>query len=76
VEDFRCAAHYLVTLDYVDEDRIGVFGMCAGGGYTWAAAMTERGSARAGTGTATTTVTVTASTTTASTSGSAAHGSS
>ncbi|MFF8578375.1 alpha/beta hydrolase [Streptomyces albidoflavus] len=42
VEDFRCAADYLVTLDYVDEDRIGVFGMCAGGGYTWAAAMTER----------------------------------
>ena len=42
VEDFRCAADYLVTLDYVDENRIGVFGMCAGGGYTWAAAMTER----------------------------------
>ncbi|MET8695261.1 alpha/beta hydrolase [Streptomyces bauhiniae] len=42
VEDFRCAADYLVTLDYVDEDRIGVFGMCAGGGYTWSAAMTER----------------------------------
>jgi fermentation-respiration switch protein FrsA (DUF1100 family) len=42
VEDFRCAVDYLVTLDYVDENRIGVFGMCAGGGYTWAAAMTER----------------------------------
>lgn len=42
VEDFRCAADYLVTLDYIDENRIGVFGMCAGGGYTWAAAMTER----------------------------------
>ncbi|MET8811635.1 alpha/beta hydrolase [Streptomyces sp. NPDC004549] len=42
VEDFRCAADYLVTLPYVDEERIGVFGMCGGGGYTWTAAMTER----------------------------------
>ncbi|MET8810478.1 alpha/beta hydrolase [Streptomyces sp. NPDC004549] len=42
MEDFRCAADYLVTLPYVDEDRIGVFGMCGGGGYTWTAAMTER----------------------------------
>lgn len=42
VEDFRCAADYLVTLDYVDEDRIGVLGICGGGGYSINAAMTER----------------------------------
>lgn len=42
VEDFRCAVDYLVTLDYVDADRIGVLGICGGGGYTISAAMTER----------------------------------
>ena len=42
VEDFRCAADYLVTLDYVDENRIGVLGVCGGGGYAVNAAMTER----------------------------------
>lgn len=42
VEDFRCAADYLVTLDYIDEDRIGVVGICGGGGYAANAAMTER----------------------------------
>jgi fermentation-respiration switch protein FrsA (DUF1100 family) len=41
VEDFRCAVDYLVTLDYVDEDRIGVLGICGGGGYAVNAAMTE-----------------------------------
>jgi uncharacterized protein len=41
VEDFRCAVDYLVTLDYVDEDRIGVLGICGGGGYAANAAMTE-----------------------------------
>lgn len=42
VEDFRCAADYLVTLDFVDEDRLGVLGICGGGGYAVTAAMTER----------------------------------
>ncbi|PXW11038.1 hypothetical protein C8D70_11239 [Chryseobacterium sp. CBTAP 102] len=42
VEDFRCAADYLTTLDYVDENRIGVMGVCGGGAYSANAAMTER----------------------------------
>ncbi|MFX4609053.1 prolyl oligopeptidase family serine peptidase, partial [Acinetobacter baumannii] len=40
--DFRCAADYLTTLSYVDENRIGVLGVCGGGGYAVNAAMTER----------------------------------
>lgn len=42
VEDIRSAVDYLTTLDYVDEDRIGVLGICAGGGYAVNASMTER----------------------------------
>jgi uncharacterized protein len=42
VEDFRCAADYLTTLAFVDADRIGVLGICGGGGYAVHAAMTER----------------------------------
>lgn len=42
VEDFRHVADYLVTLPYVDEDCIGVLGICGGGGYSINAAMTER----------------------------------
>ena len=42
VEDFRHVADYLVTLPYAAEDRIGVLGICGGGGYSINAAMTER----------------------------------
>ncbi|KGJ03069.1 alpha/beta hydrolase (plasmid) [Paracoccus versutus] len=42
VEDFRCAVDYLVAQDFVDADRIGVLGICGGGGYAVNAAMTER----------------------------------
>ncbi|MET8697205.1 alpha/beta hydrolase [Streptomyces sp. SID2999] len=41
VEDFRCAVDHLVTLDYVDEERIGVVGVCGGGGYAAQATMTD-----------------------------------
>ena len=42
VEDFRVVCDYLVTLPYIDEERIGVLGICGGGGYSINAAMTER----------------------------------
>ncbi len=41
VEDVRAAVDFLTTFDYVDENRIGVLGICAGGGYAVNAAMTE-----------------------------------
>ncbi|VBB08624.1 alpha/beta hydrolase fold [Lucifera butyrica] len=42
VEDVRCAIDYLITLPLVDEERVGVLGICAGGGYAINAAQTEK----------------------------------
>lgn len=33
VEDVSCAVDYLVTLSYIDEDKIGAMGICTGGAY-------------------------------------------
>jgi fermentation-respiration switch protein FrsA (DUF1100 family) len=41
VEDIRCAVDFLMTLAYIGEDRVGVLGICAGGGYAVNAALTE-----------------------------------
>jgi len=41
VEDIRCAVDFLMTLPYVGENRVGVLGICAGGGYAVNAALTE-----------------------------------
>lgn len=42
VEDIRCAVDYLTTLSEVDSERIGVLGICAGGGYAINAALVEK----------------------------------
>jgi len=42
VEDVSRVIDYLVTLPYVDENRIGVLGVCGGGGYAITATLTEK----------------------------------
>lgn len=41
VEDIRCAVDHLMTLPFVDEERVGLLGICAGGGYAVNAALTD-----------------------------------
>lgn len=41
VEDVRAAVDYLTTLEFVDQQRICVLGICSGGGYAINAAMTD-----------------------------------
>ena len=41
MKDIRCAIDYLTALRIVDEDRIGLLGVCAGGSYVMAVAPTE-----------------------------------
>jgi fermentation-respiration switch protein FrsA (DUF1100 family) len=41
VEDARAGADFLSTLPYIDSTRLGVFGICAGGGYAISVAQTE-----------------------------------
>lgn len=41
VEDIRAAIDYLTSLPYVDNERIGAMGICAGGGYTMSAIQTD-----------------------------------
>lgn len=42
VEDVSRVIDYAVTLPYVDADRIGVLGVCGGGGYALNATLTEK----------------------------------
>jgi len=41
-EDISAVIDYLTTLPYVDNDRIGAMGICAGGGYSANAAINDR----------------------------------
>ena len=42
VEDIHAMVDYLITFPGVDPERIGLFGICGGGGYTLKAAQTEK----------------------------------
>lgn len=42
MEDIHCAVDYLTTLPFVDENKIGALGLCAGGGYVMGVTPTER----------------------------------
>jgi fermentation-respiration switch protein FrsA (DUF1100 family) len=42
VADIRHVIDYLTTLPYVDEERIGVIGVCGGGAYSLSATKTDR----------------------------------
>ncbi|AZT83970.1 MAG: alpha/beta hydrolase [Leeuwenhoekiella sp.] len=42
VADFSSAVDFLVTQGFIDENRIGVLGICGGGAYAANAAMSER----------------------------------
>lgn len=41
-EDIKCGVDLLTTLPYVDRERIGVVGQCAGSGFAIFAALTDR----------------------------------
>jgi len=41
-EDISAVIDYLTTLNYVDQNRIGAMGICAGGGYAANAAINDR----------------------------------
>ena len=41
VEDVHCAVDYLTAQPFVDAERIGVLGVCAGGGYAVNSAMSD-----------------------------------
>lgn len=42
VEDVRSAVDYAMTIPYIDKEKVGALGICAGGGYAIATATTEK----------------------------------